>query len=117
MKKFLRWFVLVLMAGIFLMGFLWEVKQPYSVFDHKVVEVLMIMVFFGFGWIWSGYDEISAYQEMIEMDQLTHEKQSTLADNLVSITQPTDHSYYILDDSQFIEPETLSVNEKVNSER
>jgi hypothetical protein len=116
MKKFLRWLVLLLIAAIFLMGFLWEVKQPYSVLDHKVVEVLMIMVFFGFGWIWSGFDEISSYQEMIEMDQRSREEQSTLAHRLFSNTLSSG-PHYIFDDSQYVEPQALSVNEKIDSGR
>jgi hypothetical protein len=66
MKRNIRWIILMVIAFSFLGAFFWDTQQSYSAIDHKVVEILLVMVFLGLGWVWSSFNEISSYQEMVE---------------------------------------------------
>lgn len=106
MKKLLRWIILLVMAGLFLAAFFWEVRQTYSTFDHKVVEMLLIVLFFGFGWVWCGYDELSTYQELFEKNSQVKQDESDLAHRLFSHTTAKNYHFYTVEDFSVLENDT-----------
>jgi hypothetical protein len=117
MKKFLRWFILLVVAGLFLAAFFWEVRQSYSTFDHKVVEMLMILLFFGFGWVWCGYNELSSYQELFEKNSNANQHEADLAQRLFSQSASKNYHFYTVEDLSVMKNDPNQMSEHGMNQR
>ncbi len=117
MKKIFRWLVLFLITGLFLAAFYWDVRQSFSTVEHKVIETLLTMVFFGFCWIWSGFNEVSSYQEMVNQDMQTDLQSEYLINQYFSSIQSKADKLEIFDKEQFNNHNQNSSRENSTTER
>jgi hypothetical protein len=47
-----RWWILYLTIPLMLLLARWEVNAPFTPREHTVVKLLIVLVIFGFVWLW-----------------------------------------------------------------
>jgi hypothetical protein len=64
-----NWWLLYVIAALFIFVFFLEVKVPLSESGQRLLEIATILLFYGLVWMWLGVNDLALLQEDVQRER------------------------------------------------